>query len=118
MKLFIAWKPWKSSTMEAIPAPKKVSAKDKASIMANAAGNDALLSNRKPKPAAMAKTMMAWMKEMVAPPRALPSRILRRETGATRSSDKKPKRRSKIIITPQKTDENKIVWITMPGTRN
>ena len=54
----------------------------------------------------------------VAPPRVRPKMMLKRETGATRVSFRKPNWRSQSMAMPEKMELNRTVMPMTPGAMN
>lgn len=103
--------------MEAIAVPRAVKTKAISTMNISARIIDDN-SGLKPINTEMIKTKIPWNEATVAPPKVLPNIMVKRETGATRVSFRKPNCLSQIISIPEKIAVNKMLIAIIPGERN
>ncbi len=100
----------------AVPSAQNTSAMS--AMNSSATGSAARLTGRKPAIRHTASTSMPWMTATVAPPSVRPIMMLKRGTGATSVSFRKPNWRSHIRLMPENVEENRIVMPMIPGAMN
>ena len=112
----IAWKPWEESIGQATRKPRPVTPKEMTKVIAIRPTTVPAV-RWIPLSGASRQKSMPWSQARLAPPRILPSTMLDRGAGETRTDCRKPSRRSSMMEIVEKIAVKSRISTSVPGKK-